>query len=206
MQNNFVIIGKEASNVLTDFLKQKEVFFLKYNEHCNYEEEQVFFLPFNINENAAKKEIEKINKLNKKIYIILPLRLKKCFVNEFHKKIYYPLKISFFENFIKTIFNKKQFLGDLLVKGNYIENKNNKNRVYLTETQINILKILISDIVVEKEKIKKDILKISNSLDTKSLESHLSRIRKKLNEIESSTTIISFDTSYVKLVVSGVDH
>jgi DNA-binding response OmpR family regulator len=59
---------------------------------------------------------------------------------------------------------------------------------------------------VEKDKIKKDILKIANSLDTKSLESHLSRIRKKLIEIESTTTIITSDTDYIKLITPGVDH
>ena len=114
--------------------------------------------------------------------------------------------MSIFKNFIKTIFNKKQFFGDLLISGNYVENTNSKIKTYLTETQINIFKILICGKRVEKEKIKKDILKITNTLDTKSLESHLSRIRKKLIEIESKTTITSVDTVCIKLIASGVDH
>jgi hypothetical protein len=206
MKNNLILIGKETNYFLIDFLKKKEIFFVNYDESQNYEEGQVFFLSFDANELVNKKEIEKINKLNKEIYIILPLRLKNYFVNEIHKKIYYPVKISIFKNFINSIFNKKQSLGDLIIEGNYIENINNKARSYLTETQINIFKLLISGNRVKKEKIKKDILKITNSLETKSLESHLSRIRKKLVEIESKTTIISVDTSCLKLVAPGVDH
>ena len=206
MKNNFVLIGGETNSFLTEFLKKKEVFFIKYDESQEYEEGQVFFISFNADEFVAKKEIEKINKLNKEVCIILPYRLKNFFINKIHKKIYYPIKISAFKNIINIIFNKKFFFGDLLVKGNYIENLNTKSRTYLTETQINILKVLISGNKIEKEKIKKDILKITNSLDTKSLESHLSRIRKKLIEIESNTTLISTDTSHIKLIVSGVDH
>ena len=206
MKNNFVLIGEETNYFLIDFLEKKEVFFVKYDESQNYEEGQVFFFSFNTEGLVAKKEIEKINKLKKEVYIILPHRLKDHFINEIHKKIYYPIKISIFKNFIKNMFNKNLFFGDLLIKGNYIENKNNKTRTYLTETQINILKILISGNKVKKEKIKKDILKITNSLDTKSLESHLSRIRKKLIEIESKTTVTSIDTIHIKLIVPGVCH
>jgi len=206
MKNNFVLIGEETNYFLIDFLKKKEVFFVKYDESQNYEEGQVFFFSFNVEELVAKKEIEKINKIKKEIYIILPRRLKGHFINEIHKKIYYPIKISIFINFIKSIFNKNLCFGDLLIKGNYIENKNNKTRTYLTETQINILKILISGNMVEKEKIKKDVLKITNSLDTKSLESHLSRIRKKLIEIESKTTVTSIDIRHIKLIAPGVCH
>jgi len=206
MKNNFVLIGEETNYFLINFLKKKEVFFVKYDESQNYEEGQVFFFSSNIEGLIAKKEIEKINKLKKEIYIILPHRLKDYFINEIHKKIYYPIKISIFKDFIKSIFDKNLFFGDLLIMGNYIENRNNKTRTYLTETQINILKILISGNKVKKEKIKKDILKITNSLDTKSLESHLSRIRKKLIEIESKTTVTSIDTIHIKLIVPGVCH
>jgi len=206
MKNNFVLIGEETNYFLIDFLKKKEVSFVKYDESQNYEGGQVFFFSFNVEELVARKEIEKINKIKKEIYIILPRRLKGHFINEIHKKIYYPIKISIFINFIKSIFNKNLCFGDLLIKGNYIENKNNKTRTYLTETQINILKILISGNMVEKEKIKKDVLKITNSLDTKSLESHLSRIRKKLIEIESKTTVTSIDIRHIKLIAPGVCH
>lgn len=206
MKNNFVLIGEEPNSFLIDFLEKQQVFFIKYDKNKNYKNERVFFFSFNINENVAKNEIAKINKLDKEISIILPHHLKDCFVNEAHKKICYPIKLSVFKGLIKTIFNKKQSFGDLIVRGNYIENTNSKIRTHLTETQINIFKIIISGNRVEKDKIKKDILKIANSLDTKSLESHLSRIRKKLIEIESKTTLISADTGHIKLIVPRVDH
>ena len=118
MQNNFVIIGKEASNVLTDFLKQKEVFFLKYNEHCNYEEEQVFFLPFNINENAAKKEIEKINKLNKKKNALgIPFKRD---INEIKRRLVSQWKMQ-----RKRNFEKKYIMNNTNVTGVPYNLKNN---------------------------------------------------------------------------------
>ena len=206
MKNNFVLVGEEKNFFLINFLEKKEVFFSKYSENQDYEAGEVFFFSFSTSKDAEKKKIDRINKLNKEIYIVLPHHLRGCFVNEIHKKIYYPVEISIFKNFIKTIFNKKEAFGDILIKGNYIENTNSRTRAYLTETQINILKILISGNKVEKDKIKKDVLKIINSLDTKSLESHFSRIRKKLTEIDSKTTITSVDINCVKLIDPGVDH
>ena len=206
MKNNVVLVGRETNYFLTDFLERKDILLVKYNENQTYEEGQVFLFSFQASEAGVKKEIERISKINKEIYIILPHHLKILFANEAHKKIYYPVKISIFNNFIKNTFNENLFFGDLFIRGNYIENANKKTRTYLTETQISILKTLISGNGIEKEKIKKDILKITNSLDTKSLESHLSRIRKKLIEIESTTTIITSDTAYIKLITPGVDH
>ena len=206
MKNNIVLIGKETNYFLIDFLEKKDILFTNYNENQNYEEGQVFFFSSKANEVVAKKEIEKINKINKEIYIILPHLLKKYFVNEIHKKIYYPFEIFTFDNFIKKILNKNFLFDDLLINGNYIENTNNKTRTYLTETQISILKILISGNKVKKEKIKKNILKITNSIETKSLESHLSRIRRKLVEIKCTTTIASVDTDHIKLITPRIDH
>jgi coenzyme F420-reducing hydrogenase delta subunit len=206
MINNFILIGKETNYFLIDFLKKKEIFFVKYDEGQNFEERQVFFVSFDANEIVNKKEIEKINKTNKEVFIILPQRLKDYFVNKTHKKIYYPVKIAIFNNFINSIFSKNQSLGDLIIRGNYIENTNYKARSYLTETQINILKLLMSGNGIKKDKIKIDILKITSSLDTKSLESHLSRIRKKLIEIKSKATIISVENGCLKLITPRVDH
>ena len=206
MKNNVVMIGEEAHSFLVNFLEKIGVLLKSYNENKNYEEGQIFLFSFNISEITAKKKIERINNLNKKIYIILPRRLEGFFVNELHRKIHYPVKISVFKNLIKTIFDKNQLFGDLLIKGNYIENINGKIRAYLTETQIDILKILISGKKIKKDEIKKNILQIINSLDTKSLESHLSRIRKKLTEIESKTILASVDANYIKLIAPGACH
>ena len=73
MKNNFVLIGEETNYFLIDFLKKKEVFFVKYDESQNYEEGQVFFFSFNIEELFAKKEIEENKHIKKRsLYYIAP--------------------------------------------------------------------------------------------------------------------------------------
>ena len=66
-----------------------------------------------------------------------------------------------------------------LDKRGFIVNKKNNLKTYLTETEQNILKFLISTQSASKKNLKKEILNLNSLVDTRSLESHLSRIRKK---------------------------
>jgi DNA-binding response OmpR family regulator len=78
-----------------------------------------------------------------------------------------------------------------LKKSNYLLNVESKKKTYLTETEFSILKLLLQEKKIKKEKLRIDILELRSSVETKSLESHLSRIRKKINEIDSCVSISS---------------
>ena len=82
---------------------------------------------------------------------------------------------------------------------NTIVNKDNNKEIYITETEFNILKLLLTNKSVKKESIKKNILNLNIEIDTKSLDSHLSRIRKKIKNAGLKIEIIPTNISEIKL-------
>ena len=126
------------------------------------------------------------------------------FINYFSdfNKIFYPLPISKLEKLLRKSMIEKNFsFKDIfLYKESFLCNKSNQKKIYLTETEINILKLLFREKVVNKETLKNDILKQKSGILTKSLESHLSRIRKKINDIDSKISIISSDKLHITIL------
>ena len=69
----------------------------------------------------------------------------------------------------------------------------------MTETESNIIKLLIENGPVKKDIIKKNILNLNIEIDTKSLDSHLSRIRKKMKQVGLLVELVSTGSFKIKL-------
>ena len=80
-----------------------------------------------------------------------------------------------------------------------LKNRNNKKNIILTETESNILKYLFLNNSAKRELIRLEILNIQPGVESKSLESHFSRIRKKLAEIGSVVEIKLNNSVYVDI-------
>ena len=70
----------------------------------------------------------------------------------------------------------------------------------MTDIEDEILRLLIREKNCLKKFIKENILKIKNNIETNSLESHLTRIRKKLEKVEASILIQSKNDKLVLYV------
>ena len=116
----------------------------------------------------------KTHQLNDYIYINAPVDLSK-------------LK-SDIANFITTKTNKIQ---DIEIVGRKLINYRKKISCFLTEVESEILSQLIKSKNCKKSFIKENILNIKNDIETNSLESHLTRIRKKLDNVKSNIRIQS---------------
>ena len=116
--------------------------------------------------------------------------------------IFYPVNIKNFNElvFSKNISDNVIFKELFLEQDNFLINKLNNKKTYLTETEHRIIRLLFANEIVKKDRIKKEILNFQVVLDTKSLESHLSRLRKKISEIDSGVTIISLDPKTLKII------
>ncbi len=101
-----------------------------------------------------------------------------------------PLPINQLKNRIDHfIQNLKVWFHDLSLYNEKLINLDNDNFCYLTKIELEILTYLISKKVTSKNFIKENILNIKSNIETNSLESHLSRIRKKMNMIKTKVKI-----------------
>ena len=105
------------------------------------------------------------------------------------KKPIYPKKIR--THIDRFMSNKKIDFEDIYILDKKIFNKHTNVHCSLTDIEEQIIIYLINNIFCSKEHIKQNILKIKSSIETNSLESHLTRIRKKLNKINTSLVIKS---------------
>ena len=81
--------------------------------------------------------------------------------------------------------------GDIKILGEKIINKNTQKEIFLTTLEKDILIALIEKKQAERNFLLEGVLKIKKDTETKTIESHLTRIRNKLLKIESKLKIIS---------------
>ncbi len=99
----------------------------------------------------------------------------------------YQLK-SNIENFL---FNHYLQIGHLLIFDQKIQNLKNSKNCPLTDIENKILVYLINNKYCTKEYIKENVLNIKSTIQTNSVETHLTRIRKKLDALDSNFKIKS---------------
>ena len=92
------------------------------------------------------------------------------------------------ENFVENI---KIIFHDITIVNEKMTNINNKSFCYLTKLESEILSYLIYEKVSTKNYVQENILNIKSTIKTNSLDSHLTRIRKKLNQINTTIKIQS---------------
>ena len=110
-----------------------------------------------------------------------------------------PLSINQLKNRIEYfVQNLKVQFHDLSLYNEKLINLENDNFCYLTKIELEILTHLIRNKETSKNFIKENILNIKSNIETNSLESHLSRIRKRMNTIE---TKVKIQTKNEKLLI-----
>ena len=111
-----------------------------------------------------------------------------------------PAPINILKNRIYNFVQNLKFqLHDLSIENEKLINLRNKSFCYLTKSELDILTFLIREKETPKDFVKENILKIKSDIETNSLESHLSRIRKKMNKIK---TIVKIQTKGEKLLIT----
>jgi len=103
-----------------------------------------------------------------------------------------PLPINHLKNSIEHfVQNLKVQFHDISIYNEKLINLDNDNFCYLTKIELEILIYLIRKKETSKNFIKENILKIKSNIETNSLESHLSRIRKKMNIVKTKVKILT---------------
>ena len=121
---------------------------------------------------------------------LLISNLKKLNFNNKSNILNSPLSINNLKNRIEYfVLNLKVQFHDLSLYNEKLINLDNDNFCYLTKIELEILTYLIRKKETSKNFIKENILNIKSNIETNSLESHLSRIRKKMNTIKTKVKI-----------------
>ena len=148
------------------------------------------------------KEIDLVDfrKLGENYLVISSINNKDLNSNSGIKLLQSPAPINILKNRIDNFVQNLKFqFHDLSIENEKLINLSNKYFCYLTKSELDILTFLIREKETPKDFIKENILKIKSDIETNSLESHLTRIRKKMNKIK---TIVKIQTKGEKLLIT----
>ena len=177
-------------NFLSQLLLNKQKVFKKLDDFKNNTFEQKTPSIVFIN-NSDKNNLVEIEKKHQNILYIITEDNK--ILNDINiKKVKAPLKLQNLKNIIdRFLSNISVLYKDISLSDKIVSNINNNTSCNLTDIEKEILLYLIQFKTCTKKEVKKNILKINSKVETSSLESHLTRIRKKLEKIKSKIIIQS---------------
>tara|TARA_B100001063_G_C16698064_1_gene520988 strand:+ start:213 stop:815 length:603 start_codon:yes stop_codon:yes gene_type:complete len=118
---------------------------------------------------------------------------------DFNNKIFFDSKIfnklininKFIDEAMNFFVGNSFNYGDIKIVGEKIINYKVEKEIFLTTLEKDILIPLIDGKQIEKNFLLESVLKIKKDTETKTIESHLTRIRNKLSKIDSKLKIIS---------------
>ena len=189
MKNKINIFSdKKIKPFLIELLYDYELFFIDINEvqkHLENSGASIIFL----NDRESIKLID-FKKLSDNFLILS--NLKNINQNIYNQLFKIPKSINnlktIIENFLE---NLKIKFHDIAIVNEKLTNINNNSFCYLTKLESEILTYLIIEKESTKKYIQENILNIKSTIQTNSLDSHLTRIRKKMYKIKTSVKIQS---------------
>ena len=189
MKNKINIFSdKKIKFFLSELFSDYELFFLDFIQIPNYLENRGANIIF-LNDKEITKLID-FKKLSDNFLIFSNLKNKNLSIKSEFIKVPKPINNfkTIIENFVE---NFKIKFHDITIVNEKLTNVNSNSFCYLTKLESEILTYLIIEKESTKKYIKENILNIKSTIQTNSLDSHLTRIRKKMNQIETSVKIQS---------------
>ena len=199
MKNKLNIFSnKSLKNFLNTTLSQYEITIMDLNT-IEYDNKTIQANIIILNNNEEVDLID-FSKLSANYLIMSNIKTINFKSNTNLKFLNTPMSINYIKSSIKIFLqNLKIQFSDISIDNEKLTNLNNKSFCYLTKVELEILSHLIREKETSKKFIKENILNIKSNIDTNSLESHLSRIRKKMNKVN---TVVKIHTKSEKLLIT----
>ena len=189
MKNKINIFSdKKIKSFLVELFPDYELFFIDLSGiQKNIEKNRTNIIFLNDDE---KTKIFDFKKLRGNFLILSNMKNQSLNINNQLIKTPTPINQikTITENFIENI---KIIFHDITIENEKMTNINNNSFCYLTKLESEILSYLINEKESTKKYIQENILNIKSTIKTNSLDSHLTRIRKKMNQIKSTVKIQS---------------
>ena len=183
-----IFLDTKIKLFLIDLFSDYELSFIDLNEIQNFYENTGTNIIFSNDKESTKLIDFKI--LNDNFLILSNLNIENLNISNQLIKIPKPINNikTIVENFIE---NLKIKFHDITIVNEKLTNINNNSFCYLTKLESEILTYLIIEKKSTKKHIQENILNIKSTIQTNSLDSHLTRIRKKMYKIKTSVKIQS---------------
>ena len=151
-----------------------------------------------VNKKNFEKRLSNLKRLLKidcpNFIFLIPSSLKSTLNKSNDKIIYFPINIIDFDKIIyKHAHNLSIKFDCFRLTNQNLLFKNDNKYIYLTEPEAHIIKLLFMNKLVKKDQIKAEVLKLNIAVESKSLETHLYRLRKKLSQLSPNILIKSDD-------------
>ena len=199
MKNRLYIYSSEKiKNFLARLLSKYELIFINIDSiDYNLESTKANIIIIN---NTKDADLINFKKLNDNFLIIINLKHNNLTFNNKVKLLYSPLSVEKIENGIDNLINNlKVEFHDIYIHNEKLTNSKNKDFCYLTKVEVEILYYLIRERETTKNFIKENVLNIKSNIETNSLDSHLTRIRKKFSKVK---TTVKIQTKSDKLLIT----
>ncbi len=149
---------------------------------------------------VTKRKIKKIEEKidSKKLNFFLHNKLKPNFENKTNVT-YYPININDLKSLTTQESNLPTSYANIILTNNLIKNKNKDLFANVSDIEKNILKLLFFNDSIEKEVIKVSVLNYKSEIKSNSVDSHLTRIRNKIESIEANFKIVTSKKGVVSL-------
>tara|TARA_B100000900_G_C20576446_1_gene715538 strand:- start:1372 stop:1968 length:597 start_codon:yes stop_codon:yes gene_type:complete len=183
-----IFSDKKIKFFLSELFSDYELFFIDLSEIHNYiENNSINIIVVNDYERIKTFDFEKL-----KGNFLLLSNTKKQYMNTNNQLIRTPITINEIKTKIQNYLeNIKITFHDITIINEKMTNINNNSFCYLTKLEVKILSYLIYEKESTKNYIQENILNIKSTIKTNSLDSHLTRIRKKMNQIKTGIKIQS---------------
>ena len=190
MKINFSINDSTNKDKLIIFLEKNCNFnFLEIEKTYKFNDLKLIILPKDISETKLSKILGNINNQNSQIFAHKSLQNK---IPQDYNVIFYPINIATFQKMIQKFHETSISFKDIyLSQDSFLINSVNQKKIYVTEKEFEIIKLFFKNKIIRKDFIQEKILNLQKTVDTKSLDSHLTRIRNKFLAIESGINIVS---------------
>ena len=162
------------------------------NKQLNYSDKKIF-IKILFPENLKIKEVKKYLLQNEPTILILSnkeyIKKNNLRLLNFHASLEFPIEILSFKEILNILITKYNFFNkskiiikDYEIDSNQRSISNQKVKVKLTEKELDLILVLNNSNGLNKSFLLKSIWKHSFDLDTHAFETHLHRLRKKINK------------------------
>ena len=197
MKINLFINDNLNNSSLVNFCKQSKKFKFVFQNLSTiksfHNQRTLIILKENFLINDFNKKFKKnISFFSKNICFFLSKKYNKKDLNINANVINFPIRFTDFEDLLQNVFKtkRKKFKNLELRNDSYLFNTDNNKITHLTEIESQIILILFKNKTVKKNSLNSTVLKQSPLINSKSLDSHLYRLRKKLTSIDHARQII----------------